>query len=207
MGHKAHWEQIYQTKSVDQVSWYQTQPVVSLGFIRRTGIGKMAHIVDAGGGASSLVDYLLSDQFEHITVLDISATALVSAKTRIGQPADRVMWVEADITQCVFSENAFDLWHDRAVFHFLTSAEDRQKYIETVSHSLKPGGHIIIATFALDGPAQCSGLDVTRYSPNSLHHEFGDNFELVDSRHEDHLTPFDTRQSFVYCYWRKRPIA
>lgn len=204
MGDKAHWEKIYTTKAPDQVSWYQVQPQESLDLIRRTGIGKTAQIIDIGGGASTLVDYLLMDGFQHISVLDISFVALGVAKSRLGLRATEVTWIEGDITKSDLPPAHYDLWHDRAVFHFLTDAEDRRKYVEAVERSLKPGGHIIIASFAVDGPMQCSGLDVMRYSPSSLHNEFGERFELLESHNETHNTPFGTQQKFVYCYCRKR---
>ncbi|MHB8627612.1 MAG: class I SAM-dependent methyltransferase [Aggregatilineales bacterium] len=204
MSDKSHWEKIYTTKGIDQVCWFQTRPAESLDLIRRTGIAKTMHIIDVGAGASTLVDYLLDDHFEQITALDISPTALDTAKARLGLRAEQVTWVETDITQCALPVAHYDLWHDRAVFHFLMAAEDRRKYVEAVRRSLKPGGHIIIASFAPDGPAQCSGLDVMRYSPHSLHNEFGDDFEFLDSRRENHLTPFGTQQNFIYCYCRKR---
>jgi ubiquinone/menaquinone biosynthesis C-methylase UbiE len=204
MGDKAHWERIYATKAPDQVSWYQTQPQESLDLIRRTGISTMAAIIDIGGGASTLVDYLLADDFKHISVLDISPTSLAKAKERLGERARNVTWIEADITTSELPLSYYDLWHDRAVFHFLTDTQDRQKYVDAVKRSLKAGGHIIVASFAVDGPTQCSGLDVMRYSSQGLHHEFGDGFELVDSRSETHLTPFGTQQKFIYCYCRKR---
>jgi len=204
MSDKLHWEHIYQTKALDQVSWYQTQPHESLNFIRRTSVEKTARIIDVGAGASNLVDCLLEEGFQDITVLDISSVALNSAQARLGSRAEAVKWIEDDITQCALPESIYDVWHDRAVFHFLTNPQDRRKYVAAVNHSLKPGGHIIVASFALDGPTQCSGLDVMRYSPNSLHDEFGDNFDLKDSRRETHQTPFNTQQKFIYCYCRKR---
>ncbi len=204
MGDKSHWEKIYTTKAFDQVSWYQMQPKESLDLIRRTGVNKIAQIIDVGAGASTLVDYLLEDGYKHLTVLDISPSALNRAKTRLGSRAEDVTWIEDDITQHPLPLSYYDVWHDRAVFHFLTDKEDRRKYVAVVKRSLKPGGHIIVASFAPDGPSQCSGLEVMRYSPNSLHYEFGDDFELLGSRNETHQTPFNTQQTFIYCYCRKR---
>jgi ubiquinone/menaquinone biosynthesis C-methylase UbiE len=137
-------------------------------------------------------------------VLDISSTALKKTQERLGTLADKVHWIEADVTQVMLPPNAYDIWHDRAVFHFLTDAEDRRRYVERVRHALKPEGHIILATFSLDGPTQCSGLDVIRYDAGSLRNEFGTAFELVESVREAHQTPFGTQQAFIYCYCRKR---
>jgi len=204
MNDKSHWENIYTTKETDRVSWYQAHPWESLDLIKRTGIVKSAPIIDVGGGASTLIDHLLDEGFANVTVLDIAPTALERAKTRLGERADQVTWVEGDITQILLPASHYGLWHDRAVFHFLTRAEDRLRYVAAVRRSLKPGGHIIVASFAPDGPSQCSGLDVIRYSPHPLHDEFGAGFVLVDSRSETHITPFGTEQKFIYCYCKKR---
>ncbi len=203
MENKTHWEQIYHTKDCEQVSWYQLHPRLSLQYIQNTGIGKTGHIIDVGGGASRLVDHLLDDGFQHVTVLDISAEALEIVQQRLGQRTGSVTWLEADITQTTLPHHTYDVWHDRAVFHFLTEPQDRQRYINDVREAVKPGGHIIVATFASDGPERCSGLEVTRYDPQSLHSEFGTDFELLDSTREEHQTPFSTEQKFIYCYCRK----
>ncbi len=203
MDSKSHWENIYKTKASTQVSWYQEHLQTPLRLIERTGVEKTAQIIDVGSGASTLVDDLLERGFEHITVLDISSAAIDAARARLGSRADEVTWIEADITKVALPHHYYDLWHDRAVFHFLTSAEERQKYVETAKHSLKPRGHLIISTFAIEGPPKCSGLDVVRYSPQSLYDEFGIEFELIDSASEVHLTPFGTKQKFIYCYLRK----
>jgi 2-polyprenyl-3-methyl-5-hydroxy-6-metoxy-1,4-benzoquinol methylase len=203
MNAKIHWQHIYETKVPTQVSWYQEHAQFSLQFIQKTGIQRTGHIIDVGGGASTLVDDLVTAGFEHITVLDISATALQLARERLGARAVDVNWIEADITRADLPHQAYDVWHDRAVFHFLTQPSDRQRYINTVRHAVRTGGHVILATFAPDGPDRCSGLDVVRYSPESLHGEFGESFELVESSRETHRTPFGTEQKFVYCYCRK----
>lgn len=200
---KTHWEHIYETKGSTRVSWYQQHAQYSLQFIQNTGVQRSDHIIDIGGGASTLIDDLLAAGFQHISVLDISATALQLARQRLGGRAGDVQWIEADITQVDLPAQAYDLWHDRAVFHFLTQPADRQRYVETVRRAVRTGGHVIVATFALDGPDHCSGLEVMRYSPESLHDEFGEGFELKDSAHETHHTPFGTEQKFVYCYCRK----
>jgi 2-polyprenyl-3-methyl-5-hydroxy-6-metoxy-1,4-benzoquinol methylase len=203
MENKTHWENIYHTKGSAQVSWYQLHPQLSLQYIRNTGADKTASIIDVGGGASTLVDHLLDDGFGRITVLDLSKEALDVAAQRLAQRAQLVTWLEADITQVDLPQHAYDIWHDRAVFHFLTNPQDRQAYVKAVEHAVKPGGHVIVATFANDGPEKCSGLDVARYDPQSLHDEFGSGFELLDSTHENHQTPFGTEQKFIYCYCRK----
>jgi len=200
---KPHWENIYKTKASTQVSWYQEHLQTPLRLIEQTGVEKTAQIIDVGGGASTLVDDLLERGFKHITVLDISSAAIDAARKRLGSLREEVTWIEADITKISLPYHYYDLWHDRAVFHFLINAEDRQRYVEAVKHSLKPKGHVIIATFAPDGPPKCSGLDVIRYSPQSLHHEFGNEFKLIESSSEAHLTPSGTKQKFIYCYLRK----
>jgi ubiquinone/menaquinone biosynthesis C-methylase UbiE len=167
-------------------------------------MGKDAQIIDVGGGASTLIDDLLANNYQNLTVLDISAASMLVAQKRLGAQANKVTWLEADITQVNLPENDFDIWHDRAVFHFLTNAQDRAQYVRAVSHSLKTGGHLIMATFASDGPTQCSGLDVVRYSAASLRAEMGGDFELINSLHETHPTPFGTEQKFIYCYFQKR---
>lgn len=203
MNAKTHWEHIYGTKAPAQVSWYQEHPQLSLQLIQRTGVPPTARVIDAGGGASTLVDDLVTAGFQGITVLDISGAALQLARQRLGPAAAGVTWIEADITQADLPAQAYDLWHDRAVFHFLTRPADRQRYASAVRHAVRPGGHVIIATFALDGPDRCSGLETVRYSPGSLHGEFGDDFTLVHHARETHQTPFGTEQAFLYCYCRK----
>jgi 2-polyprenyl-3-methyl-5-hydroxy-6-metoxy-1,4-benzoquinol methylase len=197
---KTHWEEVYETKESTAVSWFQKHPELSLQFIEGTGVDNSAQIIDVGGGASTLVDDLLNRNYQNITVLDISAAALQVAQTRIGSQANVVTWLEADITQVQLPQQFYDVWHDRAVFHFLTHAADRQKYVEAVMHSVKAGGHVIVATFGIDGPTRCSGLEIVRYNPVSLHDEFGNNFDLVHSTSEFHVTPFGTEQKFIYCY-------
>jgi SAM-dependent methyltransferase len=199
---KAHWEGIYSTKPATEVSWFQEHSDVSLGLIRRTNLARDGAIIDVGGGASRLVDDLLSEGYRHLTVLDVSAAALGLARRRLGPLADAVTWLEADITSGALPRRRFDLWHDRAVFHFLTDANDRARYIRSARHALRPGGHIIVATFGPDGPSRCSGLPVVRYDPGRLHGEFGASFEPVEHASEDHRTPFGTVQQFIYCRCR-----
>lgn len=203
MDSKQHWEQIYSSKAADSVSWFQLHAQRSLHLVQQTGVDKNAAIIDVGGGASTLVDDLLAEGYANLTVLDLSATALEVARQRLGNRADKVHWIEGDITQVELPRHRFDLWHDRAVFHFLTDPADRHAYVEQVMRAVRPGGHVIIATFAEDGPEKCSGLPIMRYSPDSLHAEFGEVFLLVGHEQEAHQTPFGTVQQFVYCYCRK----
>ena len=204
MNRKAHWETIYATKAPDEVSWYQASPDFSLALISATGAGKDARIIDIGGGASRLVDALVEAGFTKLTVLDISPTALRRARERLGGRAGQVTWLEADVTAGPMS-GTFDVWHDRAVFHFLTEAGDRARYVSAAERALSAGGHLILATFAPDGPPRCSGLPVTRYSAEDLRRELGVAFELVETRTEQHATPMNVRQSFLYARFKKRP--
>ncbi|MDX1977090.1 MAG: class I SAM-dependent methyltransferase [Pseudanabaenaceae cyanobacterium bins.68] len=200
---KAYWQKVYETKDSTEVSWFQAYPQLSMQLIERMELDHSAQVIDVGGGASTLVDSLLDKGYQQLTVLDISATALQVAQKRLGLQAHAVTWLEADVTQVDLPCRFYDIWHDRAVFHFLTRAADRQKYVEAVTQSIKPGGHMIIATFDIDGPSRCSGLEVIGYSPDRLANEFGDNFDLVDSMSEVHQTPFATKQKFTYCHFRK----
>lgn len=203
MDSKQHWEQIYAQAPAEEVSWYQAEPVVCLDLITAAGASPEAKIIDIGGGASVLVSRLLERGFKDITVLDISAAALQSAKIRLGNLAESVKWIEADITTVKLSAEFFDIWHDRAVFHFLTEAVQRQQYVERLNQALVSGGQIIISTFALAGPSRCSGLDVVRYSPESLQRAIGQNFVLVETSNEIHLTPWQSEQKFIYCRFKK----
>jgi 2-polyprenyl-3-methyl-5-hydroxy-6-metoxy-1,4-benzoquinol methylase len=202
MQSKDHWEKVYSTKATDAVSWFQPHADFSVGLIKATGISREAAIIDVGGGASTLVDDLLMIGYTNLTVLDLSAAALAAARIRLGSMAANVRWIEADITQANLPVHQFDIWHDRAVFHFLTTSEDRAAYVQAVFHSVKPGGHVIVATFAEDGPNQCSGLPVMRYRADELHAEFGASFSLLTHKKEAHHTPSGTVQQFVYCYCR-----
>ncbi|MBY0445443.1 MAG: class I SAM-dependent methyltransferase [Burkholderiales bacterium] len=200
---KSHWEQVYSSKATDAVSWFQEHAEHSLKLIQNTGLPVSAAIIDIGGGASTLVDDLLDYGYRNLTVLDLSAAAMAAAAKRLGSRGLDIMWIEADITQAPLPAKTYDIWHDRAVFHFLTTEEERQAYVAAVLHAVKPGGHVIVATFAEDGPTQCSGLPVMRYNATDLHSEFGAPFELVHHDKEAHHTPFGTIQQFVYCYCRK----
>lgn len=204
MNAKAHWEGIYSAKPATEVSWYQLHPQLSLELIRRAAGGDLAAaIIDVGGGASTLVDHLLDEGFINLTVLDLSSRALKKTQTRLGERAGRVAWIEADATTANLPAHHFDIWHDRAVFHFLTVAHDRQRYVDTVSRAVEPGGTVIVATFADDGPERCSGLQVARYRPTELHGEFGSEFHLLEHYRETHHTPFGTEQKFVYCLCKR----
>lgn len=194
---KAHWQNIYQEKSPLEVSWYQREPRLSLELIQRSGIHPGEAVIDVGGGASVLVDSLLKKGFTRISVLDVSDSALISAKNRIGAGAKNIEWIEADITE--FSPpHTYSLWHDRAVFHFLTDALDRRKYTDTLKQALSQGGHLIIAAFAIGGPERCSGLDVVQYDAAKLMGELGDEFELEEEIDEIHTTPSNKEQKFIY---------
>lgn len=199
---KAHWESVYSDKKSTEVSWYQQHPEVSLDLIKATGIDASARIIDIGGGASTLVDFLLDAGYQNLSVLDIAHSAIEQAKLRLGDSANKVAWIESDITK--FSpDEAFDLWHDRAVFHFLSDEADRSSYVSTLTNALNPGAHVIIATFGLDGPEKCSGLNVVRYSPETMSAVLGENFQLVETSTEEHKTPRESSQSFVYCRFKR----
>ncbi len=185
------------------MSWFQPHLAKSLELIAETGIDENASIVDVGGGASTLADDLLTKGLNHLSVLDISDEALNQSQKRLGEKAKQITWLEADILKAGLPENAFDLWHDRAVFHFLTKTEDRKTYLEVLRRSLKPGGFVIMSSFNLEGPEKCSGLDVMRYSPETMSRELGADFILLKSCQEHHKTPFDTAQDFVYCLFKK----
>ncbi len=203
MSSKRHWDTVYKSKAPTGVSWYQPHLTKSLQLISRTGIDTAGHLIDVGGGASTLVDDLLDQGFRHVTVLDISSEALNAARSRLGERADGAVWIEADVAEAALPHHGYQVWHDRAVFHFLTRVQDRQRYVRAVHHALQPGGHLIIATFGLNGPTRCSGLEIVRYSPETLRVEFGEEFTLLESLDEEHQTPFGTQQAFIYCYFRR----
>jgi ubiquinone/menaquinone biosynthesis C-methylase UbiE len=200
---KDHWEKVYNTKSTVDVSWYQPHAELSLVLIKATGVPKTAAIVDIGGGASTLVDDLLAEGYTNLHVLDISAAALAAAQQRLGQRALQVQWLVEDITQATLPPAVFDLWHDRAVFHFMTTQPQRDAYVATLQRTVKPGGHVILATFAEDGPEKCSGLSVQRYSVEGLQKELGAAFVLQSHYRESHRTPGGAEQQFIYCLFQK----
>lgn len=199
---KNHWEEIYTQKKPTEVSWYQIEPIITLELIKSIGIEHTDKIIDVGGGASVLVDKLLDTGFQDITILDISLKALCSAKERLGSRAEIIKWIEADVTEFE-PQQKYDLWHDRAVFHFLTSKDDRKKYVQNMGKSLNSGGHVIISTFAVDGPTQCSGLDIVQYNPEKMKNEIGDFFELTEVIYKGHITPWGKEQKFMHCSFRK----
>ncbi|MGE5167634.1 MAG: class I SAM-dependent methyltransferase [Deltaproteobacteria bacterium] len=198
-----HWNRVYTTRAVDAVSWYQAQPKISLELIAAADLPVDAPIIDIGGGASVLVDCLLAQGRSALSVLDVSAAALANSCARLGANAAKVQWIEADVRKFEPPQR-YALWHDRAVFHFLTDPADRERYMAAMRRSLKPRAHVVVATFALDGPARCSGLDVARYDAATLHAQFGDDFELLDSRRETHITPAGAEQRFTWIHLRLR---
>jgi len=203
MQSKEHWEQVYATKPETDVSWFQAHAQQSMQLIDQVNPARNARIIDVGGGASTLVDDLLESGYRDLTVLDLSEAALTTAQARLGRRASGVGWLVGDITKLQLPRHAYDVWHDRAVFHFLTTEQEREAYINAVLFSVKPGGHVIVATFAEDGPERCSGLPVRRYSADGLHAEFGSPFTLLQHEREVHHTPFGTTQKFIYCLCRK----
>lgn len=198
LSRKNHWENIYSTKESTEVSWFQQRPGYSLDLIKATRVDTSAYIIDIGGGASTLVDFLLDAGYQDLAVLDISHGAIKQTKSRLGNVANKVTWIEEDITS-FSSVRPFQVWHDRAVFHFLTADEDRASYVRMLTGALKPGSHAIIATFSLDGPEKCSGLEIVRYSAETLSGVLGDAFQLVETSTEKHVTPGGVTQSFIYC--------
>lgn len=199
---KEHWENIYQTKSMDEVSWYQPKPETSLDLVEKFNLPKTAKIIDVGCGDSFFVDYLLELGFQNITVLDISEAAIDRAKTRLGEKAILVEWIIEDVANFQPAEK-YDFWHDRAAFHFLTDEEDVEKYVDTVSKYVENEGFLVVGTFSEQGPKKCSGIDITQYSENSLKKIFDQDFENIKCFTIDHKTPFDTIQNFVFCSFRK----
>jgi trans-aconitate methyltransferase len=196
---KNHWETVYNTKNPDEVSWTQEVPQISLDFIHSLQLDKSARIIDVGGGDSKLVDYLLNEGFENVTVLDISGKALERAKKRLGDKAHKVKWVESDILK-FNPQETYDVWHDRAAFHFLTEPEQIQTYVELTKKVVD--GHMILGTFSENGPKKCSGLDIKQYNEEAMEATF-QNFEKIHCRTEDHKTPFNTTQNFIFCSFKK----
>ena len=200
MDTQTHWDKIYTQKGPDQVSWYRPHLEASLALIEQTGATPSASIIDVGAGESTLVDDLLARGYSNLSVLDISQAAIEITRKRLGEAAERVRWLVADITRAEFEPSAYDVWHDRAVFHFLINAADRRDYVRQVMRSVRRGGHVIVSAFGPEGPTRCSGLDVVRYDAESMHAEFGANFRLISSSRHLHETPFGTTQQFVYCH-------
>ncbi|UPK32269.1 class I SAM-dependent methyltransferase [Bradyrhizobium sp. 186] len=200
---QAHWEGVYTKKGENEVSWFQEYPAPSLELIEHIGATPASAIIDVGGGASRLVDNLVDRGFGDVTVLDLSGAALETAKVRLGARAARVHWIVADVTVWE-PPKAYDIWHDRAAFHFLTDDRDRAAYVGRLERALKVGGYAIIATFALDGPERCSGLPVQRYDPAGLGQTLGRAFQLTDTRRHAHATPWGAEQSFQFSLFRRR---
>lgn len=203
-GRQAHWDDVYRTKGETSVSWFQETPAPSLELMALVGATRRSAIIDIGGGASRLVDCLVSRGYEDVTVLDLSAAALTHARTRLGDRADRVAWIVADVTAWEPSRT-FDVWHDRAAFHFLTEPADRAAYVDRLRRALRHGGHAIIGTFAPDGPEKCSGLPVARHDATSLATLLGTGFVLVDTRRHEHATPWGATQRFQFSTFRFSP--
>ncbi len=200
---KQHWEEVYRVKNTtSEVSWYQETPKTSIDLILSTGLDKNTNIIDIGGGDSRFVDKLLELGFKNIFVLDISEKALRKAKTRLGEKGKSVVYIESDILE-FDTESRFDIWHDRAAFHFLTKKEDIVRYVEIAGKFIKPSGHLIISTFSIDGPKKCSGLDITQYSEESIKKTFESKFNHVRSFQEIHTTPFDTKQNFLFSVFKR----
>ena len=198
LNRKQHWEQVYSQKQSTEVSWYQKHPERSLELIKATGVNQSASIIDIGGGASLLVDFLLKAGYKHLSVLDISPAAIKQAKSRLGSDGSKVEWIEQDITE-LKTDRCFDVWHDRAVFHFLIDEKDRISYVKAMLSTLNIGAHVIIVAFDANGPKKCSGLKVMHYSPEKMSAVLGGSFQLIETRTENHLTPGGSSQSFVYC--------
>lgn len=196
---RRHWEGVYGGKAPDEVSWFQPHAATSLRLIEGCA-DTLAHIIDVGGGASVLVDDLLDAGYRNLTVLDLAESALAASRARLGARARPVQWIIADITRADLPAARYDVWHDRAVFHFLTDPADRARYVAQVRKCVKPGGHVIVAAFGPGGPLRCSGLEVMRYAPDALHAEFGASFRLLQHETEIHPTPSGQEQEFVYCY-------
>ena len=206
MDRKSHWEEVYTRKDETEVGWFQPDPALSLQLILSVSPGRGA-VIDVGGGASRLVDRLLDSGFKRVAVLDISEAALEKARAKLGERADSVHWIEADVTS-VESVGEFEVWHDRAVFHFLTDPDDRRRYVHLAERTIPPGGHLIVATFAPEGPTRCSGLEVCRHDARSLAAEFGDAFSLVREATEIHATPRGSPQAFFYgVFMRQLPLV
>ena len=202
---KTHWENVYQDKAPLSVSWHQEEPVLSLQLIRHSSVSLDSPIIDVGGGASLLVDCLCDEGYSRVAVLDISSHALRYARERLGDNANKVEWYENDVTSFK-APHPFSVWHDRAVFHFLTEASDRKEYVKNLKRTLEPGGYLIIAAFAQGGPLKCSGLDIVQYDADKLVSEIGNEFELVEELNEVHITPDNKEQKFIYFRLRKKGV-
>jgi ubiquinone/menaquinone biosynthesis C-methylase UbiE len=199
-----HWNRVYETKQPTEVSWYRAHLETSLALIEQAAPDRRSAVIDVGGGESTLVDDLLAKGYSDLTVLDISATALDATRARLGAAAPGVHWLTGDVTEIILPGARYDVWHDRAVFHFLTEATQRAAYVRQVARAVRVGGHVIIGTFALEGPTRCSGLEVMRYDAEKLHEQLGSRFELLQHLEEVHRTPAGREQQFVWCLCRVR---
>lgn len=199
---KSHWNNIYRTKASEEVSWYQPKPETSLEFISELKLKKNARIIDVGGGDSHLVDHLLEIGYKDITVLDISEEAINRTKSRMGKKAEKIKWIVADAAEFSTSE-AYDLWHDRAAFHFLTQEDQIQNYLKNLERSLVPGGFVVLGTFSEKGPSKCSGIDIRQYSLHELSELFTADFETLKCQNVDHITPTGTVQNFSFCSFKR----
>ena len=206
MNARDHWEAVYRNAAPDAVSWYRPHLETSLDLIRRAANDPSAAILDVGGGESTLVDDLIASGYENLAVLDVSATALDVTSTRLGATAEQVRWIASDVTAVSLPQHSIDVWHDRAVFHFLTEAEDRAAYVRNLLHCMRPGGHVIVAAFGPEGPARCSGLPVVRHDCGTLQRELGPRFVAMERREELHLTPGGKTQQFIYCLFREESL-
>lgn len=202
MDARAHWDKVYATKAPEAVSWYRAHLDTSIALIERAAGRPAASLIDVGGGESTLVDDLLARGFQNLAVLDVSQTAIEVTKKRLGAAAEQVRWLVGDITEIDLEPNSYDVWHDRAVFHFLTAPEKRLAYVRNVARSVRRSGYVIVGAFGPEGPQKCSGLDVMRYDAESLHRQFGSRFRLMESFTELHKTPFGASQQFLYCFCR-----
>ena len=199
-----HWQRVYLERDASTVSWFEDSPIASLELLERAHLTSSSSLIDVGGGASALVDALLARGCEHLTVLDISSAALDVSRARLGAAAERVTWLAADITHANLPKSSYDVWHDRAVFHFLTDPSSRAAYVTALKHALRPGGHALIATFAPDGPLKCSGLETIRYDAAALLEVLGtDQFTLLEGRLVQHITPSGGTQIFTYALFRR----
>jgi len=198
---KEHWENIYQTKSLHEVSWYQPSPFTSLEFINELEISKEAKIIDVGGGDSFLVDQLLKNGYRKVSVLDISAKAIIRAKKRLGNMADKVEWIEADAAE-YSPDTQYDFWHDRAAFHFLTQEDEIRHYTQTAYDSINAGGYLLVGTFSTNGPTKCSGIEISQYSESRLVERFS-KFNHIKCQIVDHITPSGGVQNFIFCLFQK----
>lgn len=204
MDRKAHWERVYTKGTPGTASWHQVSPVQSLALLKEFGAGTTTRIIDVGGGDATLAEAIIEHGLGEVTVLDVSGVALRRARERLGARAEDVTWMEADVTTAPLPAQSFDVWHDRAVFHFLTDPHDRMRYTASAARALRPGGVLIMATFAPDGPERCSGLEVVRYGPDELAHALGDDFALVRSLADVHHTPTGAEQRFLWAVFRRR---